>query len=204
MIRKLAQRSPAWLRWRQGGVCASDLPAILGVSPYATRDQVMAEKLGTAPKREETFAMRAGNRLEGEVLERLSQQTGIDFSPACVEHDDRPELRASLDGLDFWGEVVAEIKVPNPVDHSLALHGLLPVHYVPQVQFQLLVTGASLAYYASWSRSKKQFAESQRFAVVEVRPDAEEQAKLLDAADAFWSELCELRTLKPQQSLAGP
>ena len=42
----LNQRSEEWLQWRSKGVTASDIPIILGLSPYKTRWQLWAEKVG--------------------------------------------------------------------------------------------------------------------------------------------------------------
>ena len=42
----LNQRSPEWLQWRSQGITASDIPIILGLSPYKTPWQLWAEKVG--------------------------------------------------------------------------------------------------------------------------------------------------------------
>jgi putative phage-type endonuclease len=42
----LSQRTPEWLAWRAAGVSASDVPTLLGVSPYKTPWRLWAEKTG--------------------------------------------------------------------------------------------------------------------------------------------------------------
>ena len=42
----LNQRSDEWLNWRSLGVTATDIPVILGLSPYKTVWQLWAEKTG--------------------------------------------------------------------------------------------------------------------------------------------------------------
>ena len=199
----LVQRSPAWHRWRYAGLGASDIAAILGVSPYTTRAEVLAEKSrpygeGQPEGRVETFAMRRGNRMEPVARDLFERATGIPVQPCCVEHGEQPYLRCSLDGLDFWGEILVEIKCPNVIDHEVALAGVVPVHYAPQVQYQLLVTGCERGYYASYSVTKR-FTQSQQFALVEVCPDPEAMASIAEAAEAFWAEVVAAR----QATLTG-
>mgnify|MGYP000308297088 CR=1 FL=1 len=38
-----------WKLWRRGGLGASDLPAILGISPWASPFSVWADKCGLLP-----------------------------------------------------------------------------------------------------------------------------------------------------------
>lgn len=42
----LNQRSEEWLKWRALGITATDIPVILGLSPYKTPWQLWAEKIG--------------------------------------------------------------------------------------------------------------------------------------------------------------
>ena len=44
----LPQRSPEWLRWRTGGMSASEASVLLGISPYKTLWRLWAEKTGRA------------------------------------------------------------------------------------------------------------------------------------------------------------
>jgi putative phage-type endonuclease len=181
----LEQGSPAWHRWRAGGIGGSDAPVIMGVG-FVSADDLLAEKLGRA-RREATFAMRRGLRLEAEARDLFCRERGVLVRPACVEREDLLWLRASLDGLDFWGELVLEVKCPHVIDHEIALAGVVPHHYWPQVQHQLLVTEAPLLCYASYSLAER-FGGPERpsLAVVEVTHDAEYQAALLEAETAFW------------------
>ena len=40
----IEQQSPEWFEWRKTGITASDMPIIMGVSPYKTPWQLWAEK----------------------------------------------------------------------------------------------------------------------------------------------------------------
>ena len=59
----LPQRTPAWLEWRAGGVSASDVAILLGLSPYKTPWRLWAEKTGLV-------------RSEAELSQRLVPQEG--------------------------------------------------------------------------------------------------------------------------------
>lgn len=114
-------------------------------------------------------------------------------------------MRASLDGLcrgrdpepgSAW---VLELKVPGWESHDYAVAGMVPPHYVPQCQWQLLVTGLDLLHYVSYyspgpNAKIDRFADHDRLAVVAVTPDAELQAELLERAERFWGEVLEKRS----------
>jgi putative phage-type endonuclease len=205
----IKQQTLEWHAWRAGGLGGSDIAAIMGVSPWVTREQLMEQKLGLR-KPDENFAMRRGTRLEPEALRLVCHGMGKDFVPQCVQHDDCEWMRVSLDGLfttnEFTGDEcvfeILEIKCPNWAAHEMALEGFLPKYYVPQVQYQLLVTGAYRCIYASYNDGKK-FPMADHLKLIDVLPDAELQAHILEAAEAFWAELQELRAIQAGQSLAN-
>jgi len=57
---------------------------------------------------------------------------------------------ASLDGISECGKHIVEIKCAGKRDHALALEGVVPAHYIPQVQTQIEVCGVTQAYYYSF------------------------------------------------------
>lgn len=190
-VLNLVQGTADWFAWRRGGITSTDATVLAGMGaaidpkhPITALDLV-AEKLGIGA-REETFAMRRGRVMESPARSCLEERTGLVLRPACVQHDSLPWLRASLDGLTFLEDVLAEIKCPKILDHECALAGMVPHHYRPQVQYQLLVTGLSSGLYASYSTARC-FGGPERpsLAVVEIEADAELQAQLLDVAGRF-------------------
>ena len=75
--------------------------------------------------------------------------------------------------------------------------GVVPNHYVPQVQHQLLVTGCPRLWYVSYSVAKRFGGpEVPSLAIVEVEPDAEVQGALLEAEEKFWARVCAARAEK--------
>ncbi len=186
IVLDLPQQTPAWHAWRAGRLGGSDAPAIAGVSPYSTRQQLLREKLGLE-KREVSFAMRQGLMAEETARLMHQERVGLLFTPVCVDHDEIPWLAASLDGWNEDARVILEIKRPNWRDHDYALCGRVPPHYWPQVQHQLFVTGGEECHYVSYSPTQR-FA-GREYALVRVRPDAEYLAWLLGEEETFWDEL---------------
>jgi len=186
VIRRLVQGSLTWLDWRRWAVTASDVAAIAGLSPFATREQVMQQKLlGVNPV--STYAMQRGNRLEPVARRRFEGLTRKDFPPVCVEQIDERWIRASLDGLSSDGEIL-ELKAPNWQVHESALGGVVPDYYGAQVQWQLLTTGLDVAHFATITEHSK-FVPTEQLAVVRLGPDAELQAHLLEVGEIFYAEL---------------
>jgi putative phage-type endonuclease len=199
---RLQQGTDAWLRWRHDGIGGSDIAAIMGVSPYddATRGNVMLEKVDRIVK-PSTYAMRAGLRLEPRARAMFEQRSGLQFMPTCVEHAEENWIRCSLDGIAVTGTdarglpsgwELLEIKAPTWTAHDRILSGIVPTHFMLQVQWQLLATGLDVCHLVSITENVR-FDESARLAVVRIEADAEQQAEILDAATEFWREVIEAR-----------
>jgi putative phage-type endonuclease len=188
-IISVKQNGKEWREWRGRGLGASDAAAILGISPYTTPFELWLAMTGIREK--EPFneyavaAMKRGTVLEPEARKLFEERMGRKFPAVSAEHDEYDFIRASFDGYCEETSELVEIKCPGKVDHAKALKGEVPKHYYPQVQQQLLVSGAKLCYYVSWDGLGKDLA------IVEVRPDAEFQAKMLTALVDFWKRVTE-------------
>ena len=153
----LRQGTDAWREWRHSGLGASDAPALLDLcpaswSPRPCPASLYAEKVAlTVAESPPSYAMRRGQSLEGVARRILEAERGQEYPPVCVEHHALSWLRASLDGLDEWGERAVEIKGPNEECHRQALAGQVPPHYRPQLWHQLAATGLQRIDYASVS-----------------------------------------------------
>lgn len=181
---RLQQGSPEWRSWRRTGLGASDAASVLGLSPWTPARLLWERLTGRAPEQEETFAMKRGMRLEPTIRRMAQACLGMPLPPACGHHDRFSWLLASFDGLSVDGDVILEVKAPNQEAHALALEGKVPDHYRPQVQQQLLVSGAARCIYASWTDHRR-FGPHEKLALVEVLPSAEYHAALLYALVCF-------------------
>lgn len=200
MIRvDLTQGSEVWSQWRGGGIGGSDAAAIMGVSPYQSRQELLEHKLknkhGFIRKTDKgkTEAMLRGTRMEPMVRQLYMDLTGNFVEVACGISQDHDWMRASFDGLSLDGLLALEIKVPNWRDHRCSLDGQVPTHYYPQVQHLLAVSQAKQLHYISFSENK-QFTEAERLSPpVRVKPDLDYIADLIRAEAEFVEELKILR-----------
>ena len=62
----------AWLCARRRGLGGSDVPAILGLSSYATPLSVWASKTENEPERASTYSMRRGHYMERFIADELA------------------------------------------------------------------------------------------------------------------------------------
>lgn len=110
----IPQRTPAWHRWRNEGVSASEADIVLGLNPYKTRYRLWAEKKGLIlPENlERNPHVRRGVRLEPIARQAFENRHNTLLLPLCAESDEYPFIRASFDGIDDNG-VPVEIKAPT-------------------------------------------------------------------------------------------
>jgi len=143
----IAAGTAEWLEARRGLITATDLPVILGLSPYKCEADLADEKNG---KEQEpaTLRMRAGLLLEGLIAEAYTEQTGIEVVPFAhlAIHPDIPWAAATPDfrtpGYDPVNERLVECKRTS--SRSRFADGL-PQDIEAQVVWQLGVTGYPVA-----------------------------------------------------------
>jgi len=171
-----------WHEWRKLGIGASDAPVIMGVSPWKTIRQLWAEKTADEVKVDSgNWATRRGNTLEPAARAMYELTHDIAMPPHLAVHEKYDWLRASLDGYNAEASIVLEIKCPGAADHALAVAGKVPEKYLPQLQHQLLVTGARVAHYYSF--------DGLDGVVVAVEPDADYQLVLFTREREFWQHV---------------
>lgn len=168
-----------WKAWRAKGIGASEAPIIMNVSPWRTRFQLWESKTGLVPDTwEGNSATRRGQELEPKARAHYELTYGIEMPVVHVEHKEYPFIRASLDGYNEQQSIVLEIKCPGKDDHDLAKQGKVPEKYYPQLQHQLLASGAAKVHYYSFDEVSAH--------LVEVLPNAEYCQKLLNELIIFW------------------
>ena len=174
----MQQNSDQWTTWRSKGLGSSDAPVIMGVSPWKTPYQLWEEKIGIGKTFQGNFATQRGHDMEPKARAAFELETGFEFNAVVAEHASYPYIRASLDGFNAELNAILEIKCPGKDDHALAVSGKVPEKYWPQLQHQLLVTGAKQCYYYSY--------DGETGATVIVMPDIPYITTLLQAETAFW------------------
>jgi hypothetical protein len=98
---------------------------------------------------------------------------------------------------------MVEIKCPKWQDHELALNGIVPRHYRPQLTHNQFVSDAVMVHYVSFNDGQRFDAASQ-LAVVSYKPADDEIGALIEAEETFMQRLHE-RTMgiRRQRHVAG-
>lgn len=142
----LVQGSPEWHAHRAGSFNASDAAAMLGLSPYKTRERLLAEKAsGITPEVDDETQARfdRGHELEAQARPLAEQIIGEELYPVTMSRVvGGLKLSASIDGLTLGGEIAWEHKTLN---NKLTMDldaGMVPDHIAAQCEQIMLVSGA--------------------------------------------------------------
>ncbi len=155
---------PAWHEARRTFIGASDAPAVLGISPWATPLDVWADKLNLGQRFEGNLSTDMGHALE-ELIAREWQRVNKVWSlwrpGLTLRHEEFPHIAASVDGvanppLDATtdeetirnAEELVECKYVGPTVAWQWRDGV-PVYVQAQCQVQMAVTGAKRVHVAA-------------------------------------------------------
>lgn len=146
------QQTPEWFANRTAVITGSRVGAILGLSPYAKRDDVMREMvreyLGTEREFTGNAATAWGNEHESTAIECYEDETGeLVVSSGFVVHPVHNWLGASPDGL-VGNDGLIEVKCPY--SGTIAPLSERP-HYYAQIQLQLACTGRQWCDFYTWT-----------------------------------------------------
>lgn len=139
----LRQGTDEWLAYRRTGVSASDIPILLGLSPYRCEADLADEKLGNATV-EQTLPMKVGLALEDLIAAEYEQATGrrLQRFRSILRHPDIEWAIASPDRRVIGEKRVVELK--HTGSSSRFADGL-PQDVEAQVAWQLGVLGWPVA-----------------------------------------------------------
>lgn len=143
----LVQGSPEWHAFRAEHFNASDAPAMMGVSLYKSRNELLREKsTGIAVDVDSSTQRRFddGHRFEALARPLAGKIIGEELYPATGSEG---KYAASFDGITILDDIIFEHKTLN-ADICAALGGdgntgALHEHYRVQMEHQLMVSGAS-------------------------------------------------------------
>jgi len=140
------QGSPEWHQHRATAFNASEAAAMLGVSSYVTRSELLRQKAtGDVPEVDEATQRRFDKGHEYEAIARpwAEEIIGDTLYPVVLaaDVDDLP-LSASLDGLTMLENVAFEHKTLNEKLAAALDAGTIPDEYKPQMEQALLISGA--------------------------------------------------------------
>jgi predicted phage-related endonuclease len=144
----LVQGTAEWHAYRAAHDNASDAPAMMGVSSYKTRDQLIAERAtGIVPEVDAATKrlFDSGHRFEALARPLAEKIIGEDLYP-CTGSLEGSRMSASFDGLTMLEEIASEHKRLNKrLREALAVPGCtgadLPMEYQIQMEQQCAVSG---------------------------------------------------------------
>lgn len=139
------QRSAEWHAARVRRYGASEAAAMLGLSPYMTRTELLRLKhLGMAKEHSDyvqEHVLDHGHAVEAAIRAHMEEVIGDDLSPVtCARRGTL--LSASCDGLTLLRDEAWECKQWNEELAASVRAGVVPDSHMPQCQQILLVTGA--------------------------------------------------------------
>ena len=193
-----------WLEARRQGVGASEIAAVLGVSPWSTPYKVYAEKVSTEPPVEESSEVLYWGHVHEHTIavEAAKRNPGIgrvEPSPGLLQHEDYPHVLATLDRLlaprrsprGTPPHALVECKNTSTAMYRHAwADGMPPTYYLMQVVTQLDVTGLPVGYLAA-------HVGGQRLEVVPVQADPAAARAMFEYVEEWWAQHVETRTPPP-------
>ena len=183
----LVQGSPEWHAHRAAHFNASDAAAMLGLSPYKTREQLLAEKAsGITPEVDAETQARfdRGHALESLARPLAEQIIGEELYPVTMSREvDGLKLSASVDGLTLGGEIAWEHKTLNN-KLTMALDAcMVPDHIAAQCEQIMLVSGADrLLFHAT-------HAEEGHYRTLWIESSPTLRQRLIDGWKRFATDL---------------
>lgn len=198
-----------WLEWRHTGIGSSDASVLMGVSRFKTRKQLLIEKYYpfSGEDQANSYIKDRGNKIEIQVRKYLEDMKGTTFSAMSCESKVFPFMKASLDGISPDNRTIIEIKLLSSVNPAKvnkeaegyikwdkALQGAVPREYYPQIQHQLMITGADVCLFVGYKEVKGDYiVTSDKLAIVAVYPDKQYIKELAKKEFEFWYEMNELK-----------
>lgn len=174
------------------GIGASEIAAVLDISPYSDPWRVFARHRGLIEPDPPTDWMRWGLKLQRPIAEMFTEDTGIphEWYDKPFTHPERPYQRATVDALIptvAKPEAVLEIKTADlsksgdwgKTYGEMGDEDGVPDYYLVQVQWQMSAYGLPEAYVAV-------LIAGNDFRVYKVRTNPELEDILLTAGEAFW------------------
>jgi len=151
-VLNLIQGTPEWLSARANFFTASEAPAMMGVSKYSSRNDLLKQKAtGITPEVDapKQYLFDRGHEAEAAARPIVEKMLGEELFPCtgCETIEGLP-LLASFDGISMDESILWENKLFNKDLHLAVEQGDLGT-YCWQLEQQLLVSGANKAYFTT-------------------------------------------------------
>lgn len=187
----LIQGTPEWHEFRATHFGGSDAPAMMGVSPYKTRTELLKEKAVGISREVDPAAQRRfddGHRYEAMARPLAAAKIGEEIYPVVVSDG---VLGASLDGMTMLGDVIWEHKSMNDEIRACFTMEDLPMVYRVQCEHNIKVSGAERCLFSAtkWDADGKLLEERH----IWITPDLTLRSKIIGGWKLFAEELANFR-----------
>lgn len=184
----LTQGTPEWIEARQHYFTASEAAAMMGVSKYQKREDLLLEKATGQRKPVSSFMemkFQQGHDAEAGARPLAEKLIGEEVSPVVAVEG---KLLASFDGITIGDDILFEHKLWNEKLAETVLADQetgtgLEAHYYYQLEHQLFVSGADRVLFVCSDGTEKNFVHCWYCSI----PERREQ--LLEGWEVFGKEL---------------
>lgn len=188
-IINVTQGTKEWLSLRTKYFTASEAAAMLGLSKYMTRTQLLDQKASGVFEEVDQHKQRIFDKgHEAEALARPIMEAilGEELYPATITNEiDGIPLLASMDGINMLNDVGWEHKLFN---RALALtvgDGSIPSTHWPQLEHQLLVSECDVIHFTVSDGTEENWVSC------EYRSDPKRRQQVIDGWKQFAKDLSE-------------
>ena len=192
------QGSPEWLSIRARTLNASEAPAMMGVSPYMARSELLREKKLGIPREHDAATLArfaAGHEAEAAARAIVERDIVCEELYPIVATDNEGRLLASSDGATMLGGVGFEHKLWNEELAASVRDGVVPESHRWQLDQQIHIFGFEKVLFVVSDGTPE------RFVWCEYRTTPERIDRLLAGWDQFERDLAEFvpepETVKP-------
>ena len=191
----LIQGSPEWHAHRAQHWNASDAPAMLGISPYKSRAELLRERATGISQEFDAATQRRfddGHRFEALARKLAEEIIGDELYPVTGVEG---RYSASFDGLTMLEDTAFEHKTLSDslraaIDPNNSINAL-PEHYRAQMEHQCMVSGATRVLFmaSKWGDDGELIEERHCW----YYPDAELRARIVAGWEQFERDLADYK-----------
>ncbi|MBM3210574.1 hypothetical protein FJZ33_00020 [Candidatus Poribacteria bacterium] len=171
------------MKERSNFIGSSEIAAVMGLSRWHTPLSLWAEKTGNIEPEDlsDKEYVQLGSELEDFIAKKFAKATGMKIRKAPKRYVDKdyPYMACQVDRLIEGTDMLLECKNASAWKEKEWKDEEIPIEYVLQVSWQLMVTGRQKGYVAVLIGGNK-------FRYKEIQADQELFAKMREAAVRFW------------------
>jgi len=169
---------------RQKFLGGSDIASAMGLSRYKTPLKLWAEKIGQIPEEDlsDVEYVQLGSELEDFIAKKFERKTGMKVRRAPQRYINKqyPFMACQVDRLITGTDELCECKNVNAWRAKEWEDEGIPVEYILQVSWQLMITGRKIGWLAV-------LIGGNRFIHKKIEADQELFDKMREAGIKFWS-----------------